>query len=556
MLITPELLKRLAGDRAYARGLDYFHAGAVDQVRCGKRKTTAIVQGSRAYQVTLEHTSARLGGHCDCPASEGVDFCKHCVATALELERQQLLSAAMGEGSEEARVAAYLQSMDKASLESIALDLIAEDRQRLARWALRAEAAGGELKPAALKKRITKALPYRQLWGYPQVRSYFQAAEELLDEVFSLLPALPASEAIKLVEYGYARLNKALEKIDDSGGFRLLLESQLEEQLAAALNRLDVPLSDKVGYLLGVVDWPYDVTPSMEALLDEATLAKAFFVEAHRLWEGKPGAVSWQLSHLLEQQAEQDRDWSRLIAYRSAKASHFHEFATLVDLNLRLQDFAAAEHWLERMQAQAKGWQREACREKRVSILRARGDHRAAWDLQWTLFGASLEVKDYLILEELAEALGEDPEHCATRAEALLLAHAQRKPTHFGDIPSEALMAFYLQRKAIDAAVKAAGEFPVVISQLLQVAKLAFECHPETAFGFYQRAILKIAEGNKKSSYEEVVGLLRQLQDHLRTLQDNALDEAFQRLLQQLRESQKRKRNLMKLLEQAFPIKG
>ncbi|MCK0713977.1 SWIM zinc finger domain-containing protein [Chromohalobacter sarecensis] len=58
---------------------------------------TADVEGSERYTVTLKLNKRGLDGGCDCPASEGIDFCKHCVAVALMYRAEQAEQARLAE---------------------------------------------------------------------------------------------------------------------------------------------------------------------------------------------------------------------------------------------------------------------------------------------------------------------------------------------------------------------------------------------------------------------------------------------------------------------------
>ena len=96
--ISNELLIRLAGKPAFNRGMDYFKGGHVLGFRHKGNRVTADVEGTEIYRVTLKWTARQLDGACDCPASEGFDFCKHCVAVALTLRETQADQGTTGTG--------------------------------------------------------------------------------------------------------------------------------------------------------------------------------------------------------------------------------------------------------------------------------------------------------------------------------------------------------------------------------------------------------------------------------------------------------------------------
>ena len=81
MGITDDELLDLAGPGAFDRGYEYFRNGLVGDLDIRGGQTLALVSGTDLYRVQLLHDGTRLDGSCNCPASDGIVFCKHCVAT-------------------------------------------------------------------------------------------------------------------------------------------------------------------------------------------------------------------------------------------------------------------------------------------------------------------------------------------------------------------------------------------------------------------------------------------------------------------------------------------
>ena len=87
--IDEALLIKLAGVGAFGRGLHILEEGRVRKIESTEGSTSAIVCGNHQYDVQLRHTHRLLEGACDCPDSQGIGFCKHCVAVALALQEDQ-----------------------------------------------------------------------------------------------------------------------------------------------------------------------------------------------------------------------------------------------------------------------------------------------------------------------------------------------------------------------------------------------------------------------------------------------------------------------------------
>jgi uncharacterized Zn finger protein len=125
--ISDQQLILLAGEAAFGRGLAYYREGMVVGWNKQGATITADVEGSQCYRVVLKLNKRGLDGACDCPASEGIDFCKHCVAVALTYRADQAEQAQLTEGDETDRIHAYLQLLDKSSLIETLQSLIESD---------------------------------------------------------------------------------------------------------------------------------------------------------------------------------------------------------------------------------------------------------------------------------------------------------------------------------------------------------------------------------------------------------------------------------------------
>ncbi|WDE11275.1 SWIM zinc finger family protein [Thalassomonas haliotis] len=238
MNIDKNMLIRLAGEGAYQRGVKIYQNGGVLSVREKAGHILAKVEGTDTYQVTLQITDKLLEGSCDCPASENFDFCKHCVATALAYQQQQTEQEQLQQAAPLERIQAYINQLPEQEVRDILFQLIADDDLLSQKWQLKADTASGSIDIKQLKKQITQALPYRSIWEYSKVRNYFLRAETVLAPVFDIFTTLDAEDAFTLSQYLSRRLNKVLERLDDSGGYRYSLEEQINEQLTTLFKQL------------------------------------------------------------------------------------------------------------------------------------------------------------------------------------------------------------------------------------------------------------------------------------------------------------------------------
>jgi len=251
--ITDKQLIALAGKGAFERGRAYFNSGAIVEWQKKGSKITALVEGSETYQVILRHTSRQFDGSCDCPASDGIDFCKHCVAVAMAYRDDNVKQIQLETGNPLERIKAYVNKLDKTQLQKELVELIDSDRSVRENWSIRADLASGKIDAKAIKKRITAALPYnRHLFRYEQVRSYFAQAEPAITLLEQQVSIIAPNKALALVDYALQRLSKALDTIDDSGGFRLDIEERLHVLHLLILEQLQWDSEKLVSYLEGI----------------------------------------------------------------------------------------------------------------------------------------------------------------------------------------------------------------------------------------------------------------------------------------------------------------
>ncbi|HEX9876135.1 MAG TPA: hypothetical protein VGC50_05725 [Gammaproteobacteria bacterium] len=94
----------------------YFEEDRVGSIESSDRKTAATVHGTEPYRVELRHTHHRLEGACEYPASQGIDFRKHCVALALQA--RQIDGARLQTASNDDKIRAYLALQTPEALRS------------------------------------------------------------------------------------------------------------------------------------------------------------------------------------------------------------------------------------------------------------------------------------------------------------------------------------------------------------------------------------------------------------------------------------------------------
>jgi len=76
-------LHELAGEKVFARGIEYHEEERVEIVSIDRSRVQARVVGSEVYRSELKGAGKNFSGACSCRAFTDWGFCKHLVATAL-----------------------------------------------------------------------------------------------------------------------------------------------------------------------------------------------------------------------------------------------------------------------------------------------------------------------------------------------------------------------------------------------------------------------------------------------------------------------------------------
>jgi uncharacterized Zn finger protein len=567
--ITDQQLIALAGAGAYERGVDYFHSDRVLNWSKLGSVISAEVDGTQTYKVTLRHTARQFDGGCDCLASEGFDFCKHCVAVALAYRQDSNQQVQLESGSENQRIEAFLQKLGKQELLEKLLGIILNDRSLKNAWSVQADIALNKMDHKALKKRVTAAIPYnRHLFRYPQVRAYFVRVDEVVALLEMQLEQLPPARALLLVEYALARIDKALESVDDSGGFRL----PAMEALAGMHLRL-LPMQDwsniaLVDYLLEIGGGPlndmYPPVPYGYADILAKDGMEMVFERLQQQWDALPNlpaGASWErkypyvhLEQLLRQRAEELQQPETVIGLLEKTATTELDCLKLCELCIAQADWSRVEHWLGRAREMKKPsrnpWRKSHQLERvELQLLLQQGKTDEALQLQEQVFRESLVVRDYTALLALAAELGATHNYATSVQKWLLSRLEANEQGRFTQSSADALVAIYLQERQLDKALQITRMHKVDDSQL-EVLALACSHRADKAIPlFAQLANARIVLGNNEV-YRRGVAYLQQAAATVSNAEEQIL---FDSILQNMRSDHKAKRNFIKYLAEAFP---
>ncbi|MDG5808082.1 hypothetical protein P9869_36630 [Streptomyces ossamyceticus] len=552
--LTEANLKKLAGSRSFDRGRGYL--SAVSGVEVGDGWVTANVHGTERYEVELAlDAPGGLSGECDCPYGMEGNFCKHLVALGLTVlaQRESLPRQRKAARDRAQDLDAWLSALSQPELLALLREEIDENRQLRRRLELRAASARGDL--AAVRARIRDLFdigPFAQYGHveYADARAYADQAGQAVSAISALTGSGRAADAITLAREAMRLLAEAVESVDDSDGWL----GQIGADLAGAhLDACRAARPDPeelahwlVGHALGDLDDGLtDIDPlDYEDILGEEGMGvlRKLAVEA---WRGN--RRGWAEKYLMERLAKAGGDVDAVIAVHAADLApngHTHlVIARELDTAGRPEE---ALSWAERGIREA---------EDLATIDTALVDHLCeryarvaryadAVALRRHHFDARLSLLTYQQLQAAARAAECWP---AEREAALALLRANAAgPRRGGWYSGPVLVDVLLDDKDTDAAWQAATDAGADDRQWLALADQARADRPADALGVYLRLTEPLLKQTGNAVYEQVVGLLLSVRDCHRRL---GTEDEFGVYVATLRTTQKRKRNLMRLMD-------
>ncbi|MCW7553333.1 hypothetical protein NX722_11930 [Endozoicomonas gorgoniicola] len=561
--ITDALLLDLAGERSFERGEDYYHRGAVEELSIRGGHVTADVQGGEAYVVQLVYNQDGLQGSCDCPASDGVYFCKHCVAAAMVL-RDQLCEPETPDKPVRpiALIETFLRQQNKEQLISDLLDLIDSNRQLRHEWLIRAENRLGGMDKATVRKRITAAIPHNQFcYSFSEVRAYFANVEHSLELLAESIDYLPPTDQIELLEYALERIVNTQDSVDDSGGFRYESINLIRQLYLDAFEALDWSDGEKADHLIKLMindDYNlYGDIPEDYIKVVSPRCIEVFHEKVQSRWDQLPPLETedWDvireykaLQRVLEHEASAHNDTATLIWLNQKVARHFRDFLQLAEWSIELEQFDEARSFIEKA-AKQKYADDADIHEVKQKLLLKTGKVSDALEAQWQQFQAIPSFANYQSLITIAGQAQSKKDWKAISVDWL----KQQLPgkSVFGKQHlSGTLMSIYLADSDTDEAWQLSRNYEFDVSYLKKLATMLAQDVQRASTLYVQMAGHYVNQTNN-NSYRQAIALLQEMAELSRSSehQSNMAKE-----LDRMREEFRFKRNFIKWLNEAFPL--
>lgn len=571
--ISDSLLKKLAGKAAYEKGVAYFNKGAIQEVYVKGNRILAEVQGSDLYHVTLNHNQRELTGACDCPASDDVDFCKHCVAVALARAKelaheQELKNQPVKKISEPEKrksiLREYFSTVDKEILIEQLVDIIGTDTQLRKEWQVKVQKSR-PISISELRKLINASIPLnKHLYQSGEVSRYFESVDNLVDFLVEKLNP-GDKQTLPLVEYTLARLMQALVTVDDSGGYRMESQDRLSSLLMVALQQAGLAPELLAQTIFDLWEKPYsDLLPAIpddfEHLFNKQ--AKNRFLELVQIaWEksSDTGQDEWNFNYqrakfesVLLDEAYAKKDFESVIQIKSKYAKTIQDYLNIVDICLDFNKTTIAREWLEKARTtKNRGYLRpDAFAFIEVKILLQEKRPQEAIDILWSLYQKRPESDLLEYINQIAKALkpAKNWDEAAIefhRSQLMNQKHDYEKLRH-----TNLLASLLIAHQEYQQALSICQADQVDAELLLELAE-HFKKQPDISVPLVYRVIKAVLTRSNLNNhdYRYVVELFNHIRRYATA--DKQL-ETFSKLLTEVRTAYKAKRNLMAYLQEAF----
>ena len=562
-------IKQRASSRSYQLGKLLYKSGKVSRLSVDDNTATAIVSGEHDYHVSLIKDNSVQDGSlqvsCNCPAAAYQDICKHAVAVALLVENtpvEQRLNEAENETTSHAQLVNWFKQKSSDQLTTFLMSYINESAQEFDKWQLVMHSEESNFDPKLLYTMITKALPIQSLWEWNDVKHYFADADDMFEVIFPAIDKLSVDKQWLLILKTLQRLNKVLEEIHDSGGFRFAIEEILKQKLVSLFNQQSWSDDKKADWLFShFEEYKYDCFPDvpedfkLTETVNQAFLGKCLTALNHH---SKSGDLSdfdhrWFIQHLanpLVDQAVQRGDWRAQCRLLNMSAFEHRDYLKISSICLANNEELEAEDWLRQAYQHAKtSYEQLECQEHEIQVRTALGEHKSAWRIAWQLFNDDPSFMGYKKLVRVQEQTGVIDTQFINKVEQVF-AEAYVETAHGLRANADALLDFYLDRQELEKARLWALSHKANSASLLKLANLIIEQNPNDTIALYHRVVGFIISQTNNSAYQEAIELLLKLEKMLKI---NAIDCAvFYAMIRKLVTEYKQKRNMMKLLKEHF----
>lgn len=578
-VLTLDKVQSLADTKTFARGMAYFHDGAVSRLEEGEGSVRASVRGTRRYRVELAVAEGdELAYACNCPVGDDGIFCKHAVSVALSwLENSgEEVFHAEKDTQEKPRkerktyaelIREYVETLDKSTLQELLLEAVEFDRTLRDKLLLAARTAQASDLPS-MKTAVRQATRISRPLDWREADAYGEGLMSLADMLRERLAGAHAAQVVELSELAIAGAESSLGQIDDSNGGVMpgILELASVHLDACKQTGPDpVKLAEQLFRLQTEGEWEtfYNVLPAYEEPLGKSGLSR-YRQLVSEAWETLPvlgPANEFQesfnprrlrLEHAMKALAELDGDVDALIRIVSKDLSSPYRFLQVAELCAKHGRPDDGLEWAERGLKESGTNVDPRLLDFCVDAYLRRKEFDRANSLAWRRFEMRPMADAFPALMKVAAATGkldEVREHALQHLRALITKEEStaRSKRHGWPTPTRTeLVKIFLSENKNDVAWDAFMGGPTSAQLWPRMAAIRGKTHPHDAIALYRQLLPVAADsGTRNARYDEAFEIVRAIGSLRAELGQSA---EFTSELEEIRATYRAKRNFIKLL--------
>lgn len=465
----------------------------------------------------------------------------------------------------------FLARQEKDRLIDLLLEQALTDERLFQHLAAKMASEGSAGRPdvAAIRRLLAAAFRTGDFLTYHEVSGYAEDLDLWVDRLEEILDEGYAEEAIELTEYALEQTEEALEQVDDSDNEVGAVLSRLQDLHLAACKRArpdPVTLARRLFAWELRTSWDtfYEAADTYADVLgDEGRaeylrLAEAEWEKLPALGPGDTGSFDgnrFRVASILESFARASGDPDALAAVKARDLSNAFRYLAIAEVYQQAGQEDRALEWAEKGVRAFPNDTDPRLRTFLADHYQARGRQDEALNLLWANFTDHPSVDAYRELKLRAERAGDDAlwqTRALTHLRGLAAAESRRQQdspwSGMGRGAAGLLVHVLLHESDLEAAWAAAQEFGCSEDLWLDLARRRERAHPEDALPIYQRAVKSALQTGSGWGYQRAVEHLQRIRDLMKR---TGQSREFAAYLASVRQEHKRKRNFMKLLEEA-----
>lgn len=521
------VLRELAGEKVFARGVAYHRDGQVEIVGMAPDRVSARVLGTQIYQVELTGAGSRVSGRCSCPAFSDWGFCKHMVAAAL--------AANSGDPGEPAaasnrlsRIRAHLVAQGVEALANRIMGWAERDPELLSELdlAVTAEADDGETLLIKFRNALTEATRTGGYVEYADAGGWASRIERVLGQVEVLIPIHP-DMALRLIDHAFDRLETALGHVDDSNGEGSVLLARIRAMhLTACRAAAPDPVTLARDLFEKETESGWDAfdgaAESHAEVLGEAGLAeyRRLAQDAWRKLGPRPpgrfahdpeGSIRYRLTAILDGFATREGDLDARIALRANSLTSAYGYFEVAQICIAHHKEDLALTWAEEGLWRFEDQPDERLTRLAADLMRRSGQVPKADDMLWRAFEKAPSRE---LFRELRA--GGDRDRVIDRATAILTARinsphpdssGRSSPRAIADL----LIGLLTEEMQLGRAWEAVRAYGCGDSILEALARLSEASFAEEALSAYAAIVERHVARTSRNGYEAAYAVIRRM---------------------------------------------